>query len=142
MGKYDKIINMQHYVSPNRQKMSLLDRASQFAPFAALNGYEESIFETGRLTEEKINLTNEAKEVISYKLKYVYDNKIDEDIEITYFVADKKKSGGTYKRYSGVIKRINEVEKKIYFIDKTIIDIEQIIDIRSNTIERIFSSFE
>ena len=48
MGKYDDIINMPHHVSATRPHMSLHDRAAQFAPFAALNGYEEEIDDTAK----------------------------------------------------------------------------------------------
>lgn len=53
-GKYDDIINLPHHVSKRHPQMPLLNRAAQFAPFAALTGYQESIEETARLVEEKI----------------------------------------------------------------------------------------
>ena len=43
MSRYDDIINLPHHVSPTRQRMSMHDRAAQFAPFAALTGYDDSI---------------------------------------------------------------------------------------------------
>ena len=52
--QYDDIINLPHYVSPTRPRMSMIDRAAQFSPFAALTGYDDAIHETGRLTDEKI----------------------------------------------------------------------------------------
>ena len=55
-GKYDDIINLPHHVSKRHPQMPLLNRAAQFAPFAALTGYQESIEETARLVEEKIEL--------------------------------------------------------------------------------------
>ena len=50
--RYDDIIGLPHHVSEARPRMSQLDRAAQFAPFAALTGYEEVIEETARQTEE------------------------------------------------------------------------------------------
>ena len=44
--KYDDIINLPHHVSKKHPQMSLLDRAAQFSPFAALTGHEEAIEET------------------------------------------------------------------------------------------------
>ena len=41
LHRYDHMINLPHFVSKNRKHMSLSDRAAQFAPFAALTGYEE-----------------------------------------------------------------------------------------------------
>ena len=52
-ARYDDIINLPHHRSTKRPHMSLHDRAAQFAPFAALNGYSEAIEETARITQEK-----------------------------------------------------------------------------------------
>ncbi len=58
--KYDEIINLPHHVSKTRPQMPMSDRAAQFAPFAALTGYDSAIKETGRLTDERIELDEEA----------------------------------------------------------------------------------
>ena len=63
MGKYDDIINMSHHVSKRHPQMSLEARSAQFAPFAALTGYGDVINETGRLTNEKIEIDDELKEI-------------------------------------------------------------------------------
>ncbi len=55
-GKYDDIIHMPHHVSTTHSQMSLIDRAAQFAPFAALTGHADAIKETERLTQERIAL--------------------------------------------------------------------------------------
>ena len=55
--QYDDIINLPHHVSKTRPQMSMVDRAAQFSPFAALTGYDAAIKETGRLTDEKVNLS-------------------------------------------------------------------------------------
>ena len=63
---YDDIINLPHHVSSTRPQMSMIDRAAQFSPFAALTGYDAAIKETGRLTDEKIELDEEAlREILS-----------------------------------------------------------------------------
>ena len=48
MNKYDDIIDLPHHVSKKRPRMSLENRAAQFAPFAALNGHDEAIAETAK----------------------------------------------------------------------------------------------
>ncbi len=63
-GKYDDIINLPHHVSKRHPQMPLLNRAAQFAPFSALTGFHESIEETARLTEEKIEQTEVETEKI------------------------------------------------------------------------------
>lgn len=52
--KYGDILNLPHHVSETHPPMSIVDRAAQFAPFAALTGYKEAIEETKRMAEEKI----------------------------------------------------------------------------------------
>ena len=73
MDKYDHIINLPHHVSSKRPQMSMMDRAAQFSPFAALTGYDAAIQETGRLTDEKIELGEEEKAVLDRKQHYLCD---------------------------------------------------------------------
>lgn len=141
MEKYQDIINIPYNKSTKRRQMSLNDRAAQFAPFAALTGYEESLKEVSRTTTLKKELTQDDKDIISAKLNFITTNKLTEDIIITYFIKDLKKQGGKYVTISKQIKRIDEVNKIIYFFDKQSINIDDIIDIKSNTIDSIFIDF-
>ena len=68
---YDDIINMQHHVSKKHPPMSLYARSAQFAPFAALTGYEDAVKETARQTSEKIDIDEEIYDLI---IKYNYDD--------------------------------------------------------------------
>ena len=52
MDNYDDIINLPHHVSKRHPQMSTWNRAAQFAPFAALTGYEESIKESAQENEK------------------------------------------------------------------------------------------
>ena len=134
MNKYDDIINIPHF-EPRHERMSIMARAAQFSSFAALTGYSESVKETARLTKGKIELSEDMKNEIDMKLQLVEEHlKEKPEVSILYFVKDKKKSGGDYLEYKGVIRRIDQVNKKIIFIDKTIIDLNNIIDIRSDFI--------
>ena len=51
--RYDDIIHLEHHTSETRPRMSRRDRAAQFAPFAALTGFEAVLAETARWTEEE-----------------------------------------------------------------------------------------
>lgn len=53
-GKYDAILHLPHHVSEKHPPMPMADRAAQFAPFAALTGYDAAIRENARLTQERI----------------------------------------------------------------------------------------
>ena len=44
-GNYEDIINLPHHVSKRHPQMPMWNRAAQFAPFAALTGYEDAIKE-------------------------------------------------------------------------------------------------
>lgn len=89
MGKYDDIINMSHHVSKRHPQMSLEARSAQFAPFAALTGYEDAVSETGRLTSDKIELSEDERVILDRKLKIIQDNIAEEpSVFITYFIPD------------------------------------------------------
>ncbi len=130
MNKYDHIINLPHYVSCKRPQMSLYNRSFQFAPFSALTTYAEKIRETARLTDEKIELSEEEKEIINRELLLIDKMiKTKPQVVITYFIKDKKKSGGCYKKITGNIKKIDKVYNYIILTDYTKIFIDDIISI-------------
>ncbi len=60
-GKYDDIINLPHHTSETRKHMSMHDRAAQFAPFAALTGFDEEIDMATQAEIERVakEVTNE-----------------------------------------------------------------------------------
>lgn len=128
--KYADIINMPHHVSPNRPRMSDIDRAAQFSPFAALTGYDSTVAEAGRLTDKKLNISEDMKTVLNEKMQMIIDYLDDKPfVSVTYFVPDKKKAGGAYVTVSGVVKEISEYDRAIILTDKTSIPIEQICEI-------------
>ena len=45
-NNYDDIINLPHYEPKHHPRMSMWNRAAQFAPFAALTGFDDAIKET------------------------------------------------------------------------------------------------
>ena len=133
MDKYDDIINLPHYEPKYHPRMSKYKRSAQFAPFAALVGYDEQVKECSRLTDERLEIDDELKEKINYKL-----NKINELIknnpvvEITYFIPDVKKDGGKYITEKGNVKRIDYINRFIKFTDNKKIILDDVIDIKIN----------
>ena len=130
---YEDIINLPHHVSKTRPQMSMLDRAAQFSPFAALTGYDAAIKETGRLTDEKIEMDEDRKAVLDMKQAYLIEM-IDEqpEIYITYFLPDAKKSGGAYVTVTGNLKRFDEYERLLILTDGKKIPMDDIADIESD----------
>lgn len=128
--KYKDILHLPHKQSETRPHMPVGDRAAQFAPFAALTGYDSAIRETARLTDSKRELSESDLDILNRKLTYIMEH-LDKDspVTITYFQADNKKSGGAYITYTGTVKRIDEYERIILMTDGTKIPIEDIYDV-------------
>lgn len=126
-NRYDDIINLRHYSSPARQRMSRMNRAAQFAPFAALTGYDAAVTETARLTDKKRELTDDERIILSEKLRILSENTDARPVaEITYFKPDSRKEGGSYEKLSGAVRRIDEGGMKVVFADGMKIDIADI----------------
>ncbi|MGM9538353.1 MAG: hypothetical protein ACI3VN_08485 [Candidatus Onthomonas sp.] len=137
-GKYDDILFLPHPVSTECRHMSNLERAAQFAPFAALTGYESAVLETARLTEAKAELDESEKAVIDTRLRMLLELPGQQpEIIITYFVPDKRKSGGSYVETTGYVKRIDLVEKIILLTDGTRIPIEDVFSLEGELLAQI-----
>ncbi|RGS29364.1 hypothetical protein DWY01_09495 [Eubacterium sp. AF22-8LB] len=108
-------------------KMSMSDRAAQFAPFAALTGHKEAILEQQRITQTKRILSNEEKLRINEKIIELMNLK--SKCRITYFEKDKTKSGGKYIQNVLSFKRLDELNKTLFFKENTQIQIDDIVDI-------------
>lgn len=137
--KYDDIINLPHHVSKKHPQMSLYARSAQFAPFAALTGYEEAIKETARETSARIEIDEEMKSVLDSKLQILLEKiSLKPELSITYFIPDFSKDGGQYVTTEGIIKKIDMYNQYIYLEDSTEIPINEIIDISGD----VFKLFE
>ena len=129
-GKYDDIIGMPHHTSPRHPRMSMRDRAAQFAPFSALTGYGDVVDETARLTDGRIVLTEDAKALLDFKQRLLQE-RIDTkpEITVTYFVKDARKSGGSYQTVRGRLLRIDDVERTLVLDGGRRINAQDVIDI-------------
>ena len=138
-NRYDEIINLPHHVSKTRPQMPMSDRAAQFAPFAALTGYDAAIKETGRLTDERIELDEEALTALDRKYQLLMDALNEEpEIEITYFKPDERKSGGEYVTVIGAVKKVDDFERQITMQDGAKIPMDDVLSIDG----KLFSSLE
>lgn len=137
--KYNEIMELPHHVSKTRPQMPMSDRAAQFAPFAALTGYDSAIKETGRLTDEKIELDEEALTALNMRYQLLMDALDEEpEVEITYFKHDERKAGGEYVSITGAVKKIDDFERLITMQDGTKIPMDDI----SAVAGELFSSLE
>ena len=119
-----------HHVSKTRPQMPMSDRAAQFAPFAALTGYDAAIKETGRLTDERIELDVEALSALDMKYQLLMEA-LDEapEVIITYFRPDERKAGGKYVSAVGAVKKIDDLERRITMQDDAKIPMDDVLSI-------------
>ena len=137
MDNYSDIINLSRPVS-KRPRMSLKQRSAQFAPFAALTGYKGQVKETARLTNKKIEINEELKEILNKKIQLI-QKKIKEQpqIEITYFIPDSKKDGGKYVNIEKNVIKIDQYNNTIILSGNISIPMNEIIDIRGDIVKNI-----
>ena len=128
MSEYDDIIDLPRPKSKH-EPMPMSDRAAQFSPFAALTGYGDAIDETARLTDRRIELSEEESAELDYKQQYL--STLDSPtVTVTYFVPDERKSGGAYVTHTGVLKRVDEVESMVVFKDGLRVPLDEVMDIK------------
>lgn len=127
-SKYNEIMSLPHHVSKTHPQMPMSDRAAQFSPFAALTGYDSAIRETGRLTDERIELDEEALMALNMRYQLLMDSlKESPGVRITYFKPDERKSGGAYLTVSGIVKKVDDYERMITMRDGVVIPLDDVL---------------
>lgn len=130
--QYDDIIDLPHHVSPTRPRMSMIDRAAQFSPFAALTGYDAAIKETGRLTDRRIELSEDSRAALDRKQQLLVECLADHpEVSVTYFIPDERKSGGAYVTVTGIVKKVDDYQRLLLLTDGTKIPLDDILDLES-----------
>lgn len=122
MDLYEDILEMPRYMLRQHTPMSMQSRAAQFAPFAALTGFDEEIGEAARLTGDRHDLTEDALQKLNAALVWLSEHEPERpEIRVTYFQADALKAGGAYVTYTGRMRFLDEAEGKLKFTDGTAI---------------------
>ena len=125
-NKYDDIINLPHH-------KSMIDRAAQFSPFAALPCYGDAVKETARITDAKIELDESEKALINEKLLMIAEHLDNKPlVSITYFNPDTKKKGGEYLTITGTVKKLDVYNNQIKMTDGTTVKFDDIISVESD----------
>lgn len=129
------IISLPHPTSAKHPRMPLSDRAAQFAPFAALSGHSAALAETARLTDQRMELDEDARAALDLKQQLLLE-RIKEwpEITVTWFQPDAKKDGGRYIVSTGRLKRIHEVDQVLVLADGLRIPIGDIVELESECI--------
>ncbi|MBQ5330630.1 MAG: hypothetical protein J6F31_05205 [Oscillospiraceae bacterium] len=131
---YDDIKHLSRPQYDDLPPMSMHDRAAQFSPFAALVGYDDAVAETARLTDKRIELSEEHMEEldrITAGIREIIDTR--PLLTLTRFVPDKRKDGGSYVDFTGELRRIDDIQRLFIFTDKTEIPMDDIIAIRQGS---------
>ena len=131
--QYDGIINLPHHVSATRPQMSMTNRAAQFSPFAALTGYDAVIKETGRLTDHRIELSEDSRANLDRKQQLLLDSLADHpEVSVTYFIPDERKAGGAYVTVTGIVKKLDDFQRIMVLTDGTVIPLDEILKLESD----------
>lgn len=105
--------------SDARPKMSMSNRAKQFAPFDALKGFQEALRKKEKMPVPKKELADEKAEEINEKLKQLTIGKL---ITVVYY------NDGEYIQLTGTVVKI-EKNKRYLQMAEIIIPIDDISDI-------------
>ena len=125
---YESIIGLPHHVSESRPHMSNYDRAAQFAPFAALTGFDGMVEETARRVEARPLLDDNEKRVIDLRLRELYARVGERpEASFTVFVPDGRKQGGALVTLSGRVLAINTRTRTLLFDDGTGLMLDDIV---------------
>lgn len=127
---YEDIFPLFHHVSATRPRMSMMDRAGQFSPFAALTGHDEAIRETARYTDRRIEPDEELLWDLGSKLQILSEHLSDQpEVTFTYFRPDARKSGGSYLTLTGIVNRIDAYARQIRLQDGRRLSMDDVIGI-------------
>ena len=126
--RYDDIINLPHHVSQKHAPMARADRAAQFAPFAALTGYDAAIRENARLTQERITPAEAELAALDRRFRLLLEHLGERpEVRLTRFRPDERKSGGVYETVSGIVKQIDLIARRIRLLDETDIPMDDVL---------------
>ena len=130
MLRDQELLEMERPVSARHAPMRRCDRAAQFAPFAALSGFDETVQEAGRLTQAQIELAENEREALNDALVRLAARLPEQpEVRLTYFQPDAKKSGGTYRTILTRGRRLGANAQVLFLTDGTRIPFDALLSI-------------
>ena len=117
-GKYDDILRLPHHVSASRKPMAITARAAQFAPFAALSGYDAEVQEADEYEKEALNAR------LRLLARHLREKWV---VSLVFFQPDERKAGGAYVNRTGTVKKLYETERLLTLTDGTVIPLDDLI---------------
>ena len=130
MLRDQELLEMERPVSARHAPMRRCDRAAQFAPFAALSGFDETVQEAGRLTQAQIELAENEREALNDALVRLAARLPEQpEVRLTYFQPDAKKAGGTYRTILTRVRRLDANAQVLVLTDGTRIPFDALLSI-------------
>ena len=127
---YSDIINLSRPVSRRHIPMTMHDRAAQFAPFAALTGFEDATDETARLTDRRVERTFEEERTLNAQLRLIHQAIPSRPrVKLLCFVPDRYKQGGSYRTLEGEVRAVDDTGRTMIFTDGRRIPLDNIYSI-------------
>lgn len=127
---YEDIINLPHHISKKHRPMPREARAAQFAPFAALTGYESDVNEAARYTGKRRELGEYETERLNRRINEIRDGIYgNTEVIITYFKPDEKKAGGEYLNIGGRVRKIDDYGRTLTLTSGVLIPLDDISEI-------------
>ncbi|WP_458408230.1 hypothetical protein [Anaerotignum sp.] len=136
--RYSDIIDLPHHQSVRKPHMSVYNRAAQFAPFAALVGYDQMVENTAAalLLDQRVMLSEDQNEILDEKLKVLQEHLTEmPQIHITYFDENSNELGGRYVSYYGIVKGVKYHPARLIMMDRKEILVSDISDIDGKIFE-------
>ena len=125
---YEDILHLPYPRVSKRAKMSMVERAAQFAPFAALTGFDSAISETARLTGPKVELDESEQQALNLKIQYLMDFP-GTKVMLTYFVPDLRKEGGCYTQITSCVKKVDIYNQQLILTDGQSVSLNDILEL-------------
>ena len=130
MLRDQELLEMERPVSARHAPMRRCDRAAQFAPFAALSGFDETVQEADRLTQAQIELAENEREALNDALVRLAARLPEQpEVRLTYFQPDAKKSGWTYRTILTRVRRLDANAQVLVLTDGTRIPFDALLSI-------------
>lgn len=137
-GPYDDIIHLPHPVSKTHPRMSMIERAAQFSPFAALTGYGAAIKETARQTDCKLELDEETQALLDLRQHFLLEHLSQRpEVTVTYFEPDTRKQGGSYQTLTARVKKLDEYHRLLLLEGGRAIPLDDIAALSGSLFEKM-----
>lgn len=125
MGKYDDIIDIDWPIRTSQGRMTMLDRAKIFLPFAALKGYDEAILRRQQITVPRHELSEDMKDELDFRIN-ILEKAINDGnypiITVIYFrkeISDDADQG-IYIKKTGVAVKLNFSQMYLQIVEDKI----------------------